>query len=212
MTAEKPVTVVIADDHTLLRKGIDSLLTHSNPHIRVIGEAGTGVEAVEACSRLKPDILMLDITMPDMTGIEALKIIKSQCPQTHVIMLTMHSDSLYIRECMAKGASGYVLKDAAGEELNDAIVTVMQGSVYLRAQLATSLWSAEPAPEAPTGHPLLTARENEIVRMLKAGKSNKMIASFLGVSVNTVRTHRANIMKKLDAHSVVELLNMVTFE
>ncbi len=209
MTSPKSTTLVIADDHTLLRKGIESLLSQSNPDVHIVGEAGTGAEAIEACMRLKPDVLMLDISMPDMTGTEALKVIAAKCPQTRVIMLTMHSDSLYIRECMSRGASGYILKDAVGEELNDAIATVMQGSVYLRAELAASLWTAEQRISAGSGHPLLTVREYEIAQMIKAGLSNKMIAANLGVSVNTIRTHRANIMKKLNAHSVVELIKSI---
>lgn len=207
MISEQPVTLVIADDHTLLREGIKSLLKQTNPRIRVVGEAGTGAEAIEVCQKLKPNVLMLDISMPDLSGLDALSVIAQKCPDTRVLMLSMHSDPFRIRESMAKGASGYILKDAVGEDLNDAIKTVLQGSVYLKADLAPALWSLQgsPSPEA-TGHPLLTDRENEIARQLKAGYSSKQIASNLNVSLNTVRTHRAKIMKKLDAHSVVELI------
>lgn len=208
---EQIVTLVIADDHTLLREGIKSLLRQTNPSVRVIGEAGTGTEAIEACVRLKPNVLMLDISMPDLSGLDALGIIAQKCPETHVLMLSMHSDPFRIRESMAKGASGYILKDAVGEDLNDAISTVLQGSVYLKANLAPALWAPqETQSQSLSGHPLLTDRENEIARQLKAGYSSKQIASNLNVSLNTVRTHRAKIMKKLDAHSVVELLKKLS--
>ncbi len=208
---EQTVTLVIADDHTLLREGIKSLLGQTNPCVQVVGEASTGIEAIEACTRLKPDVLMLDISMPDLSGLDALGVIAQKCPETRILMLSMYSDPFSIRESMAKGASGYILKDAVGEDLNDAISSVLQGSVYLKANLASALWTSQEAqPQSPSGHPLLTDRENEIARQLKAGYSSKQIASNLNVSLNTVRTHRAKIMKKLDAHSVVELLKKLS--
>ncbi|MFQ5995868.1 MAG: response regulator [Acidiferrobacterales bacterium] len=197
------ITVLIADDHKILREGLRSLL-QGEPDIEIVGEAHSGREAVNGARTLRPDVVIMDIALPDLSGIEATREIRADAPEASVIALSMHSDRRFVRGMLAAGACGYLLKDSAFEELALAIRTVMQGEVYLglgiTGVVVDELVGEPPADEAP-----LTTRETEVLRLLASGKNTAEIARQLQVSVKTIETHRRQIMHKLDLRSVAEL-------
>jgi two-component system response regulator NreC len=202
--------VLIADDHTLFREGLRYILDKSRD-IVVVGESSDGIEALEKVRSLKPDIVLLDITMPKMSGIDTLKEIKSTAPKTQVIVLTMHAKDQYIHEVLVNGASGYVLKDSASEDLISAIDAVAQGKAYLSPSISKSVIShysndAKRSTTLKTVKEKLTKREKEILRMISQELTTKEIASTLYISHRTVENHRNNIMKKLGIHTKVGLV------
>jgi DNA-binding NarL/FixJ family response regulator len=191
------VRVVIADDHAVVRDGLRALVD-AQPGLRVVGEASDGQEAwVRACE-LKPDVLLLDISMPGVGGTDAAERIAKDCPSVRVIVLTMHEERGYVTRLLRAGAAGYVLKRTATAELVRAIRTVAAGGTYVDPSLAGAL-IAEPSQRPRTGASTvdLTAREAEVLRLTARGHSNKEIAAALEISVKTVETHKANGMTKL---------------
>lgn len=207
------INIVLADDHVLVRKGIKSML-ESDTDIKVVGEAGNGREALEAARNLKPDILVLDIRMPEMTGLEAAALLHEYAPHTKAVILSMHDSEEYVVQALQAGAFGYLLKDTDKEEFVRALRQVHSGHKYYSGTvshvLASQLLNARPymttrAPVEDVYH--LTRREKQILRMVIDGKHNKEIADFLGKSLRTIETHRFNIMKKLGVNNAIDMVN-----
>ena len=203
--AGKPVRVLIVDDHHLVLEGLRAVLS-TDPALQVIGEAHTGGEAVQSAERLKPDIILMDIRMPDMNGIAATRQVKQVVPTTSVIMLTMYENPDYLFEAVKAGASGYVLKDVAGPDLLRAIHTVADGGSLLNQEvvgrflrrLAAEAEQITSGPALPgQGPERLTPRELDVLRLIANGLSNKEIAARLSISVATVKTHLEHILQKM---------------
>jgi len=202
------VNILLAEDHTLVRSGIRSLLKASD-ELSVIGEAGDGREAVGLCESLHPDLVLMDVAMPNLNGIEATRQIRSRYPNVRVIMLSMHSDQQYVYESLKAGAGGYLLKAAAFNELLVAIRTVMSGKNYLSPPLTEASMDdyVRRAKGESMGSELnkLSAREREVLQLISEGKSSGEVAEVLHISGRTVDTHRHNIMEKLNIHSIAGL-------
>jgi two-component system response regulator NreC len=203
------IRLILADDHAVVRSGLRMLL-EAQPDIEIIAEAETGEEAVNHARQLQPDIVLMDIQMPDVNGIEATKRIKRLSPDSAVLALTMHEDEQYFFQMLHAGASGYVPKRAAPDELVTAIRTVARGDVFLYPSLATQLVQ-DYLKQAGTGDHLqvydtLTPREQEVLILIAEGLSNPEIAEKLVISVKTVDRHRENIMRKLNLHSRIDLV------
>ena len=202
-----PIRVVIADDHALLREGVRALLGLSGD-IEVSGEASDGQEAIEACKRLDPDVVLMDVAMPGLGGLEAALEIRRTCPRTKVLVLTQYDDKEYVSRFLKAGVSGYVLKKAAGAELTAAIRAVHRGGLVLDPGVARDA-VAEPrqvADAAVDPYGTLTDREKQVLRLVAEGRSNKEVAEVLGISVKTAMSHREHVMQKLDLHSRTELI------
>ena len=200
--------VVIAEDHTIVREGLRALLS-TDPDLDVVAEAAHGRDAVRRAVEHAPDLFLLDLNMPRMGGLEAIKEIKRCCPSTKVLVLTVHEDEEHVSASFQAGADGYVLKDAGAAELKAAAKTVLSGKMYLspgisRQVVAGYLW-ARKTPALQTAWDTLTDRERQILRMIAEGHKNKEIADYLSISEKTVERHRANVMAKLDLHSAVDL-------
>ena len=200
---------MLADDHLVVRSGLRMLL-ESKPDMEIVAEAESGREALEKLRVVRPDVILMDIQMPDMNGIEATQRIKAVSPQTAVLALTMHEDDHYFFEMLHAGASGYVPKRAAPDELINAIRTVSQGQVFLYPSLATRLvqdyLKRAEAGDQPMIHDDLTPRELEVLTLIAEGMTNAEIAARLVISVKTVDRHRENIMHKLNMHSRIDLV------
>ncbi len=200
--------VLIADDHTIVRNGLCAILRQAGT-IEVVGEASDGRDAVEMTRRLDPDVVLIDVSMPVLNGVDATRLIKRVSPRTKVIALSMHSDRRYVLAMLAAGASGYLLKIAAAEELIRAVTTVGSGEKYLSPAIAEIVIDSatrpkEPAPpESPCSE--LTTREREVLQLIAEGASSKEIAQKLSIAVSTVETHRRQIGEKLNLRSVAEL-------
>lgn len=213
---DQPIRLFIADDHALFREGMRALLS-ATADIVCVGEAATGAEAVQQIGELQPDVVLMDIHMPGVNGIEATRRIKELAPETAVLALTMHEDEQYFFEMLKAGASGYIPKRAAPDDLVAAVRVVAQGNVFLYATLARFLMKdvgepgagdqsgAEAAGDAGADD-LLTAREREVLACIADGMTSREIAEKLVISVKTVERHRENIMAKLDIHNRVELV------
>jgi two-component system, NarL family, response regulator NreC len=205
----KKIRVLIADDHGVVRKGIRLQLEQNNA-FEVIGEAAEGREAVRMSEELLPDVVIMDIAMPNLNGIQATTQLIKKNPQIGVIILSMHSDESYITRTLAAGAKGYLLKESADVDLDDAVLTVAQGKPFFSPAIANTLLEDYMRQLQQRGlhdtYDLLTDREKEILQLLAEGKSNKDIAADLSLSTNTVETHRTRIMQKLDLHSVAEII------
>lgn len=204
----KPITVIIADDHKILRKGLEAILTREDD-IEVVAEAEGGREAVEACKLLEPDAILLDISMPGMNGLLATDAVLKSSPKTKVLILSMHLDETYITEALRKGASGYILKDCATDELVSAIKSVIRGETYLSPKAATlvvrKFINTKDGGEE-TVFDILSPRELEVLQLIAEGKSTKSISEVLVLSPKTVDSHRANISRKLDLHDIPSLV------
>ena len=196
--------ILIADDHQILRQGLRSLLSRQ-PGFDVVADVADGVSAIRLVQEMNPDIAVIDVTMPDLDGIEATRKICAGSPAVRVIALSMHADQRFVREMVRAGASGYLLKDDAFEELAVAIRTVMDGGRYFSKRLETTITpeTAEVASHAPTRH--LTTREREVLQLIAEGKSTKEVAFHLRLSTKTIETHRRQVMEKLGLYSVAEL-------
>lgn len=202
-----PVTVLIADDHRLFRDGLRNLLDKQK-NIRVVAETTDGAETVAAALELKPDIVLMDISMSELNGIEAARRIASKGAATRIIMLSMHSDRRFITESLKAGAMGYLLKDCAFDEVLLAVKAVSEGTIYLSSRISESVIKdyVAIAKSAPgSAFSILSAREREVLQLLAEGKSTKEAAARLHVSIKTIETHRKQIMDKLDIRSVAEL-------
>ncbi len=201
-------SIVIAEDHTILREGLRSLLS-GDDEFKVVGEAKDGLEAVRSAASFTPDLILLDLAMPKMNGIAAIKEIKKQTPQTKVLALTIHKSEEYILEAFQSGADGYCLKDSTHEELLMAIRSVLSGKTYLSPDISekvlTGYLEGKKSFKTSTSWDSLTQREREILKLIGEGYKNKEISDYLCISVKTVEKHRANLMKKLDLHNVSAL-------
>lgn len=201
------IRVLIADDHQLIRDGL-KMLINSQPDMEVIAEAGNGNEACELTAALNPDLLVTDVSMPQCTGVEVTGRLRQTHPQVRVLVLTVHEDREYLNQLVQAGASGYVLKRAAPDELARAIRAVSAGEYYLDPAVGGRMISERTAPEstAVASSPQLSERETEVARMLAWGYSNKEIAAKLKVSVKTVETHKARLQEKLNFSSRTQLV------
>jgi len=200
------IRVLLADDHAVLREGLRSLLSLQED-IEVVGEASDGQEAVERVEQLAPDVVVMDIAMPRMDGLEATRLLKQEHPEVQVLILTQHDNREYVFSLLQAGAAGYVLKKTSGAEVIAAIRSVFNEGAFLPPGIAREVidrYVQQPLEEE--GHPRLTGREKEVLRLLAEGKSNKEIAELLYLSIKTVMAHRSNIMEKLDIHSRTELV------
>ncbi len=202
------IRILLADDHAILREGLKALLKLSDD-FQVVGEAADGHEAVDACARLHPDLVLMDIAMPGLGGLEATIAIKKANPEVKVLVLTQYEDAEYVRRFLKAGVSGYVLKRAAGPELAQAIRAAAGGGLVLDPSIAREALR-EPAGASPgvAGDPwdALTDREKQVLKLVAEGKSNKEVAALLDISVKTAMTHREHVMQKLDLHSRTDLI------
>ncbi|HEU4870886.1 MAG TPA: response regulator transcription factor [Pyrinomonadaceae bacterium] len=207
-TAQKKTRIVIADDHGTMREGL-RLLLNSQPDLEVVGEAGDGREAIQLACQLAPDVLLMDISMPGMNGLDATKKLKEQCPNVRVLTLTRHTDDGFLKQLLAAGASGYALKLSSADDLMRAIRTVSTGGTYIDPAVAGKLVSSAARSTHKTG-PMprvdLTEREEEVLRMIAWGHSNKEIASRLNLSVKTIEAHKANAMQKLNMTGRIDIV------
>jgi two-component system, NarL family, response regulator NreC len=196
--------ILIAEDHTIMREGLKALL-NSDPEFEIIGEAEDGLEAVRSAQQLKPDLIIMDLSMPRMNGVGAIREIKRTAPETKIVVLTVHRNEEYILASFQAGANGYVLKYASHEELVSAIRTVLKGEPYLSPAVSAVVLEAYLVSQKDSTYNSpcrsLTARETDLLKLIAEGYKNKQIADLLGISVKTVERHRANLMKKLDLHS-----------
>jgi DNA-binding NarL/FixJ family response regulator len=202
--------ILVVDDHDIIRRGLKDLLT-AKPGWQVCAEAKTGKEAVALAEQLEPEIVVMDISMPDLNGLEAARRIHKALPKTGILILTMHFSDQLVREVVETGARGYILKSDADRDLVAAVDCIANRRTFFTSRASEMLlndYSRQPAgavPELPRRN-RLTGREREIVQLLAEGKSSKEVAVALGISVKTAETHRANIMRKLEIHSVSELV------
>ncbi|MGO8990075.1 MAG: response regulator [bacterium] len=202
------VRIVIAEDHTILREGLRSLLS-SNVNFEVVGEAGDGREAIRQVKKLKPDLILSDLSMPRMNGMEAIKEIKRESPATKILVLTVHRAEEYILATFRAGADGYLLKDSTHSELLMAVKKVLSGTHYISPEISEKVIEGyiegKKSLKSRTSWETLTQREREILKLIAEGYRNKEIAGDLCISVKTVEKHRANLMEKLDLHSIQAL-------
>jgi two-component system response regulator NreC len=211
MTDNEPIRLLLVDDHDVVRSGIRALL-NAEEDMEVVGEAADGEQAVRAVQELQPDVALMDITMPGVNGMEATRQVLECCEATAVLALTIHEGREYFFEMLNAGASGYVPKSAAPEELLTAIRAVARGEVYLHSSVAALLLqdhlrrSRTGGPDEPSSMSSLTDREREVLTLVAEGLLNKEIGEQLGISPRTVARHRENIMRKLGLHSRTELV------
>jgi DNA-binding NarL/FixJ family response regulator len=200
--------VVIAEDQTILREGVRALLC-SAPNLEVVGEATDGQEAIRCVEKMKPHLILMDLSMPRMSGVDAIREIRKRCPETKILVLTMHRADEYIEEALKSGANGYVLKDSTHTELTLAIQKVLEGNYFISPAISgkfIDLYLQGKKPVKPTTPwDTLTHREKGILKLVAEGYRNKEVADFLCISVKTVEKHRANLMQKLDIHNVSDL-------
>ncbi|MBU0594320.1 MAG: response regulator transcription factor [Pseudomonadota bacterium] len=204
----KKQRILIVEDHTLLRAGLKALLTQ-DPDIEIVGEADNGRDAVQAIGTLAPNLVLMDLSMPGMNGIEAIRDIKRRYPETRVLVLTIHKTDEYIHESLRAGADGYILKDATHDELRVAIRSVLNGKTYLSPDISDKVINGYlgtgNASTASSAWDSLTHREREVLKLVAEGHPNKFIADYFCLSVKTVEKHRSNLMKKLDLHNASTL-------
>jgi DNA-binding NarL/FixJ family response regulator len=200
------IRVLIADDHALVREGLRYVLD-ADPMIEVVAEASNGRLAVDLALQHRPDVIVLDITMPEETGLKAAERLRELLPSAKILLLSMHDQGEYVREGMRIGTNGYLLKDSAGEELRAAIRAVQAGGTFFSPAVVRRLTSLEPTPVATTAAALdqLTPRERDVLAGVARGLTNKAIAAELGISRRTVEAHRESLMRKLQIHSVAGL-------
>jgi DNA-binding NarL/FixJ family response regulator len=204
------IRVLIADDHAIVRDGIRALLGRAED-IEVVGEAPGGREAIAQARALSPDVILMDIAMPDLGGLEAMPEIHRERPDTRVIILSQYGDPEYVKRALRSGASGYVLKKAAGADLVAAIRAVYRGGLVLDPDVARDAVTGDPAPAAAIAsqddpYDRLTDREKQILKLVAEGRSNKEAAELLGISVKTAMSHREHVMEKLKLHNRTELV------
>jgi DNA-binding NarL/FixJ family response regulator len=205
---DKKVSIVLAEDHTILREGLRALLS-ADPKFEIVGEAADGRQAVRSVEKLGPDLVMMDLSMPRMTGMDAIREIKKRHPDTKIIVLTVHKTEEYLRTTLQAGADAYVLKDATHDELLMAIDNALQGKTYLSPGVSEKVIEGylegkeSRIPSSTLG--LLSPREREVLKLIAEGYKNKEIAGDLCISLKTVEKHRANLMKKLDLHNTATL-------
>jgi DNA-binding NarL/FixJ family response regulator len=202
------IRVLVADDHALVREGVRALLRPCDD-IEVVGEAADGREAIEGARRLQPDVVLMDVAMPGLGGLEATMALQRDCPRARVLVLTQYEDAEYVSRFLKLGAAGYVLKKTVGADLPAAIRAAHRGGLVLDPEVARRA-VAEPAPAGGAAeggaYEALTDREKQVLRLVAEGRANKEIADVLGISVKTAMTHRAHVMQKLDLHDRTALV------
>lgn len=203
-----PIRVLIADDHAVVRSGLRALL-RIDRGIEVVGEAANGVETLNLAEALRPDVVLLDVTMPPENGLQTARQLKERLPELFVLILTMHEDEGLLHEALRVGASGYVIKRAEESEILHAIHSVSRGDIYVHPAMTRALLHQPVTTEHRRGSPAeaLTGREIDVMRLLVKGNTNRQSADLLGVSIRTIENHRANLMAKLGLSSRVELVN-----
>jgi len=201
---KKRIKLLLVDDHPVVRKGISSCLAR-HEHLHVVGEAANGEEGIRKARELTPDIVLMDIDMPEMNGLTVTEVLRKEFPKIKVLILSMHSNSEYVMRIIQSGASGYVLKEAPTEELVRAIETVNAGEAFFSPEVARVALNKYLKGTGENAAAQLTNREREVLVQIAEGLSNKEIANKLGVGVRTVETHRERIMRKLNIHSVAGL-------
>jgi two-component system response regulator NreC len=203
------IRIVLADDHTVMRSGL-RLLLERQPNLEVVGEASDGKQAVEIAAAEKPDVVIMDIAMPHLNGVEAARQIAQRNPQTAIAILSMHSDESYVIRSLKAGARAYLLKDSAEADLIEAIRAITEGKSFFSPAVRRILKEDYMHQLAEMGaedtYELLTTREREVLQLVAEGKSNKEVANILNLSLYTVETHRTHILQKLNLHSVPELI------
>lgn len=202
------ITIVLADDHHVVRQGLRSLL-QAEPDCSIVGEAGDGLEAAQLVERLQPDVLVLDLMMPGLNGLEVTRQVSQRSPRTHVVILSMHPNEAYVVEALRAGASAYVLKESTSAELVRAVRQAVAGRRYLSPPLserAIEIYMQKAEPAALDLYETLTAREREVLHLVAEGHTNAEIADRLFISRRTAETHRANLMRKLGLRSQTDLI------
>lgn len=200
----RKIRILLADDHAVVRQGFRMILA-AQPDIEVVGEAANGRDAVELAEQLRPDVVVMDVAMPELNGIEATRRLASLSPHTRVLALSMHKDSTYVREILRAGARGYLLKDSFDADLLAAVRAIGRGEGYLSPAVSDAVLS-DYRKQVTDPIDLLTSREREVLQMIAEGKTNKEIATILNLSVYTVDAHRGRIMEKLNLHATGELV------
>ena len=204
-----PIRIVLADDHIVMRNGL-RLLLERQPGFQVVGEAADGRQTLEICEQQEPGVVVLDIAMPNLNGIEAARQLVAKFPQTSIVILSMHADESYVLRALKAGARAYLLKDSAEADLINAIRAVNEGKAFFSPAISKMLvedyMSRLEQRGVEDSYELLTPREREILQLLAEGKANKQVASILNLSLYTVETHRGNILQKLNLHNVPELI------
>lgn len=201
------IKVIVADDHAIVRAGLRTLIT-SEMDLELVGEATGGLDAVEKVHQYSPDVLVLDISMPDMDGLEVIRMLKQEGENCAILVLTVHEDEALLREAIRLGAGGYILKHAAESELISAIRSVFRGELCIHPKMIRSLLQPEPSVTAkePSTLDKLTSREEEVLKLIVQGYTNKQVAEELGISIRTAEGHRASLTEKLGMRSRVDLL------
>lgn len=203
MSARK-IRIMLADDHSVVRQGFRRIL-ESQDDMEIVGEASNGNEALREAAELKPDVIVMDVAMPELNGIEATRRLSETSGKTRVLALSMHKDAVYVREILRAGARGYLLKDAFDSDLVAAVRAVARGEAYLSPAISDSVL-ADYRQHVTDPIDLLTTREREVLQLIAEGKTNKEVAGMLHLSVYTVDAHRSRIMEKLNLHSTGELV------
>jgi two-component system response regulator NreC len=207
---DKPIRIMLADDHTIVRQGLARLL-EDKPELKIVGEAINGRKAVEKALELKPDVIIMDIAMPFMNGIEATKRIKKQLPKTKILILSMYSHEHYIHNLLETGVSGYLLKDSSGRDIIKAIHAAMNDETFLSPTISKMVVNSYLSPRKSSSREerfkLLTNREREVFQLIAEGHSTRQISEMLFVSVSTVKTHRSKIMEKIGIESPLQLVH-----
>jgi DNA-binding NarL/FixJ family response regulator len=198
------IRILLADDHAVVRQGFKMILAEQ-PDMEISGEAANGREAVELAEKIKPDVVVMDVAMPELNGIEATRRLAASVPHTRVLALSMHKDSVYVREILRAGARGYLLKDSPAQDMLAAVRAVAGGEGYISPAVSSAVLD-DYRKHVTNPIDLLTSREREVLQMLAEGKTNKEIAAVLNLSVYTVEAHRGRIMEKLNVHSINELV------
>src|SRR6202163_2686922 len=198
------IRVLLADDHAMVRKGFRMILS-AQSDLEIVGEAGNGREAVELAASLRPDVVVMDVTMPELNGIEATRRLTADNPHIRVVALSMHKDSVYVREILRAGTRGYLLKESIDSDLVNAVRAVAKGDGYLSPGVSDAVLS-DYRRHVTDPLDLLTSREREVLQLIAEGKTNKEIATALNLSVYTVEAHRGRVMEKLNLHSTGELV------
>jgi len=206
---ENKIRVLLAEDHILVRQGFRRIL-EDDPGISVVGEARTGLEAIDQCKELKPDVVVMDLSMPDLGGLEATAEILKANPQIKILILSMYSNEAYVRKAFELGAKGYILKNAIEVDLTRAVMALAEGQAYFSPGISHIVLESMKAGTfqgtSQDPYEKLTLREKEVLQLIAQGKSNKEIATLLNISVNTVAVHRAHVMETLNLHRTAELV------
>jgi DNA-binding NarL/FixJ family response regulator len=207
--SEKKIRVLLAEDHTLVRQGFRRIL-EDDPRITVVGEASTGLSAIQLAKDVRPDVVVMDLAMPELGGLEASAEILKDLPGTKILILSMYSNDAYVRKAFEIGAKGYILKNAIEIDLTRAVIALAEGGAYMSPGVSNvvieSLKAGSFADKSQDPYERLTLREKEVLQLIAQGKSNKEIAALLNISVNTVAVHRAHVMETLGIHRTAEIV------